>query len=88
MTRDVLAEARALPLMGRSDSWNGYGQRPLGDCPDTVLRQARAFFRKILREGSSQRVEEQLEAIALVLEDREANSPQCALDLFAAEARR
>jgi hypothetical protein len=76
-----LEEARALPLMGRPESWSGHGRVPLDDCPDTVLRMARAFFRKIYREEKSQRVEEQLEAIELILADHEANSPQQQLAL-------
>lgn len=76
-----LMDARALPLMGQPGSWSGHARKPIDDCPDTVLRMARAFFRKIYREEKTQRVEEQLEAIELVIADHEANSPQQQLAL-------
>lgn len=77
-----LATAQALPLMGRPESWNGYGRTRLEGVPDGVLRQARRFFMEITRAGTgSPRVDEQLEAIALILADREAHSPQQSLSL-------
>jgi hypothetical protein len=74
--------AEHLTLMGRPESWDGWSGSPLGECPDSVLRSARGFFRKLISEGTkSVRVQQQLEAIALVLEDREARSPQQSLSL-------
>lgn len=77
-----LAAAKALPLMGRPESWDGHGQRPLDECSEKVLRSARAFFSKLLREGTkSQRMEQQVEAINQILAEREANHPQQSLAL-------
>lgn len=77
-----LAAAKALLLMGRPESWDGHGQRPLDECPDTVLRSARGFFSRLLREGTkNQRMEQQIEAINQLLAEREANHPQQSLAL-------
>jgi hypothetical protein len=46
-----------------------------------VLKQARHFFRDKVAEGANPRMEEQLAAIALVMDDREKNSPQESLPL-------
>lgn len=74
-----LAEAKALVLMGRPDSWDGHGQRPLADVPDGVLRQARSFFRRV--EHPNDRTKDQVAAITLILAEREANHPQQSLAL-------
>jgi hypothetical protein len=74
-----LAAARALPLMGRPESWDGYGRTPLEDVPDGVLRQARSFFNRV--ESPNARTAEQVAAITAVLAWREANSPQQQLAL-------
>ena len=77
-----LAAAKALCLMGRPESWDGHGQRPLEQCPDKVLRAARGFFTRLLNDGTqSQRMEQQVEAINQVLAEREANHPQQSLAL-------
>lgn len=77
-----LAAAKALILMGRPESWDGHGQRPLDECPDKVLRAARGFFTKLLNEGTkSPRMESQVEAINQILADREAHHPQQKLAL-------
>lgn len=78
---DILARAKRVTLMGRADSWDNHGGKPLGDCPDKVLKHAKRFFTDKLKEGSNQRMEEQLQYIGLVLADREANSPQETLGL-------
>jgi hypothetical protein len=77
----TLARALELPLMGRAESWANHGTKPLKDCPDKVLKQARHFFRDKVAEGANPRMEEQLAAIALVMDDREKNSPQESLPL-------
>lgn len=76
-----LHAARKLPLMGREESWGGHGRRPLADVPDPMLRQARAFFLRCLKDGESKRLEEQVMAIDVVLADREEHSPQARLAL-------
>jgi hypothetical protein len=76
-----LRTAKQLPLMGATTSWDGYGTRPLGGCPDKVLRAARRFFTAKLRERPNPRMASQLAAIALILTERESNSPQQALAL-------
>jgi hypothetical protein len=77
----TLAQAKAALLMGRPESWSGHGRRPLGDVPDPMLRQARAFFLRCLTEGKNPRMEEQVDAINMVLADNEAHSPQQSLAL-------
>lgn len=77
----TLGEAKALPLMGRPESWGCRGGKPLGDIPDGVLKQARRFFGDICRAESSPRAEQQVDAITLVLADREAHNPQQLLRL-------
>jgi hypothetical protein len=77
----TLAQAKAALLMGRPESWGGHGRRPLGDVPDPMLRSARAFFLRCLKEGKSTRLEEQVMAIDVVLADREEHSPQAKLAL-------
>jgi hypothetical protein len=76
-----LRTAKQLPLMGATTSWDGYGTRPLGGCPDKVLRAARRFFTEKLRERPNPRMASQLAAIVLILAERESNSPQQALSL-------
>lgn len=79
---EIVERARRVALMGRADSWDNHGGKPLGDCPDKVLKAARRFFTDKLKEkGSDVRMEEQLQYIGLVLADREANSPQESLGL-------
>jgi hypothetical protein len=75
----TLAAAESLALMGQPLAWDGYGRQPLRDVPDPVLRKARGFFSRV--EQMSPRVKEQIEAITVVLEDREARSPQHSLSL-------
>lgn len=65
-----LPQAKLLPLMGKPDKWNGNGSKPLHECPDSVLKQASAFFTAKLKEQASPRMDEQVKAIALVLADR------------------
>jgi hypothetical protein len=72
----TVADAKATRLMGQTGVWHGNGGRALELVPDGVLRQARSFFSQRNREEPSQRLQEQIEAITLVLDDREANSPQ------------
>jgi hypothetical protein len=77
-----LATAKALPLMGRPESWDGHGGVALEKCPDAQLRAARGFFTRLLRDGTkSQRMEQQVDGIKLVLADREAHHPQQSLAL-------
>jgi hypothetical protein len=81
---ELVARAKRVSLMGRADSWDNHGGKPLGDCPDKVLKAAQNFFRHKLKEGSTNvRFEEQLQYIGLVLADREANSAQESLGLTA-----
>ena len=77
----TLAEAKALPLMGRPESWGCRGGKPLGEIPDGVLRQARRFFGDICKQESNARAEQQCDAIALILSDRESHNPQQLLSL-------
>lgn len=76
-----LAGAKAIPLMGRPESWGGRGGKLLGTVPDGVLRQARSFFKECLREGPNPRLKAQVQAIDLILADREAHHPQHSLAL-------
>jgi hypothetical protein len=71
-----VAAAKALKLLGQSTVWHGHGGRALADVPDGVLKQARRFFKDRNHEEPSARLQEQIEAITLVLADREENSPQ------------
>lgn len=74
-------EARNLTLMGQPGSWDNYARRRLDDCPDTVLRQALRFFRECHAAQPSERLQEQIVAIRIVLEHHEATSPQQRLAL-------
>jgi hypothetical protein len=74
-----LATAKATPLMGQPTSWAGYGRAPLEAVPDGVLRQARSFFKRV--DEPNERTKAQVQAIDLVLADREANNPQQSLAL-------
>ena len=76
-----LAMAKRIPLLGDSSRWDGFGGQRLDKVPDKVLHAAARWFREKLRESESPRMEVQLEAIRLVLADREANSPQTTLAL-------
>lgn len=76
--------AELTPLLGARESWDGYGTKPLGVCPDKVLRAARRWFTQKLNEQGNRRdtrFEAQVAAIALILDAREANSPQGSLAL-------
>lgn len=75
----TLPQARLLPLMGKPESWDNHGTKTLNECPDKVLKQARAFFTAKVKEQANTRMDEQITAIALVLADRDANSPQMQL---------
>lgn len=70
-----------LPLMGRPESWHGKGGKPLGVLEDGVLRQAKRFFESCLRERADRRLQQQIEAINVILTHRAANSPQGMLAL-------
>lgn len=79
-----LEEAELLPLLGAATSWDGYGAKPLGVVPDKVLRAARRWFTQKLNESGDRRdprFERQVEAITVILEHHEANSPQGSLAL-------
>lgn len=65
--------------MGKPESWTGYGRTPLDGIPDGVLRQARSFFARV--EQPNDRTREQVQAIDLILADREAHNPQQSLAL-------
>jgi hypothetical protein len=74
-------DAKAMRLMGQTGVWHGNGGRALELVPDGILRQARSFFRQRNAEDPSPRLQGQIEAISMVLDDREANSPQGQLSL-------
>lgn len=79
-----LETAELLPLLGATTSWDGWGGRRLGACPDKVLRAARRWFTQKLNEAGDHRdprFERQVDAITVILEHREANSPQGSLAL-------
>lgn len=76
----TLQDALATLLMGR-DAWDGYGGRPLRDAPDSILRAARSFFRDRNAEIPSRRLQEQCDAITIVLEHRDRTGPQQRLPL-------
>jgi hypothetical protein len=80
-TKLTIADAKATRLMGQTGVWHGNGGRALALVPDGVLRQARSFFKQRHAEDPSDRLREQIDAITLVLDDREANSPQARLAL-------
>lgn len=86
----LLSEAQATTLMGRAESWDCHGRKPLGDCPDKVLKSARGWFKHKIREGPPSTMKDamkhQVACITVVLDDREANSPQG--DLLAGLAAR
>ena len=75
------AEARGTLLMGSGGSWNGYGGRKISDAPTEILTSARRWFREKQSEHPRSHIAAQIEAIALVLEERERNSPQQRLPL-------
>jgi hypothetical protein len=79
-----LEAAETLPLLGATTSWDGYGTKPMGLVPDKVLRAARRWFTQKLNEAGDRRdprFEAQVEAITVILTDREAHSPQGTLAL-------
>lgn len=80
-----LAHAKNLALMGRPESWGGRGGAPLDLVPDGTLRQARAFFLRCIKEepkgATRPRLEAQVDAINMVLWDREEHNPQVRLAL-------
>lgn len=79
-----LEVAELVPLMGDSTRWEGWGSKPLGVVPDKVLRAARRWFTQKLNEQGDRRdarFERQVDAITIILEHREANSPQQSLAL-------
>lgn len=75
-----LATAQATPLMGRPESWDFNGGKPIGDVSDAILKQARSFFANRI-ERPNERTKEQVRCIDMVLADREAHSPQTTLTL-------
>lgn len=77
----TLDAAQALCLMGRPESWGNRGGKPLGTVPEGTLKQARSFFLRCLQEGKSPRMEQQVDAINLILADIEAHHPQARLAL-------
>jgi hypothetical protein len=73
---EELARAKALKLAGKDTSWQypkgtPWGQKPIGDCPTSVLKQAKHFFNDLSRTDPKPWLPDQLEAIGLVLADRE-----------------
>ncbi len=79
-----LIAAESTALLGASTSWDGYGTKPLGVCPDKVLKAARRWFGEKLKEQRARpdiRFQAQIAAITIILEHREANSPQQSLAL-------
>ena len=82
----TLDVAEVTPLMGLTASWDFHGGKPLGVCPDKVLRHARRWFASKVREtgGSADmrdRMREQIACIDVILFAREATNPQQALAL-------
>jgi hypothetical protein len=52
---ELIARAKRVSLMGRADSWDNHGGKPLGDCPDKVLKAAQNFFRRQAEGGQHER---------------------------------
>lgn len=78
----MLADAKNLLLMGNVFSWDSNGKKPLSLVPDDQLMAASKWFaQKIKEEGPNPRMREQIEAIRVVLEDRESRNPQAKLAL-------
>jgi hypothetical protein len=77
----LLTRAYSTALMGRAESFDGYGGRALGQCPDKVLKGALRFFKEKVTARANPRMEEQVELISLILADREAHSEQAKLPL-------
>lgn len=73
--RKALVAAKAVKLAGKADSWGykgiAYGQKPLADCPTSVLKQASHFFKDLEQKDPKSWIAPQLEAIKLVLAERE-----------------
>jgi hypothetical protein len=76
----TLEHAMALPLLGGPDKWNGNGGKPLGIQRSGLLRQVRTFFAKKLEEdGDDPRLEAQIHAITLILDEREKDQTKMEL---------
>lgn len=78
-----LEAAELVPLIGDSTKWDGYGSKPLGVVPDKVLKLARRWMSNRMKESNTpdERLARQVAAITVVLNAREANSPQQSLAL-------
>lgn len=48
----TLEQAKALPLLGRPDKWNGNGGKPLGDVPEKMLRRVSGWLADKLEEDA------------------------------------
>jgi recombination protein RecT len=73
---EELDDAKALRLAGKDTSWQypkgtPWGQKPIGACPTTVLKQARHFFKDLKQNDPKDWLDAQINAITLVLADRE-----------------
>lgn len=82
--RSPLEMAELTPLLGYASSWDGYGTKPLGVCPDKVLKAARRWFSEKLKEQRDRpdiRFQAQIAAITIILDHRETNSLQQSLAL-------
>jgi phage recombination protein Bet len=78
----TLEQAMELPLLGGSDKWNGNGGKPLGLLKSGLLKQVRTFFAKKIEEnGDNPRLEAQIHAITMILDEREKD--QVKMDLSA-----
>jgi phage recombination protein Bet len=81
----TLEQATTLPLLGKPESWGNQGGKALGLCSSKLLLQARTFFAKKLEEGGDNpRLEAQVHAITLILDEREKD--QVKMDLAAKAA--
>lgn len=76
-----LDAAERTPLVGDSTKWNGWGGKPFGVIPDSVLRGARKWMHGKLQISPDERLARQVAAITVVLDHRAANSPQQSLAL-------
>lgn len=87
-----LAWAMELPLLGKPTSWThegiSYGRKPIGTVPSPALKQAKHFIAGLIESNPNDErapsLREQVEAIALVLDERAKLDPtQERLDLDA-----
>lgn len=76
----TLEQAMALPLLGKAENWGGNGGKEMGILSSKLLTAARTFFATKLEEkGEDPRMEAQVHAITLILDEREKDQTKMEL---------